>query len=181
MFKFKKIYLNTIFKNPYGARVFGDVYECAEKFQNQLFDDFFKSSPQTFLEKFINLINFHTPYFWAIYEAKSNKFAGFCYFYDVIKNRDKIFSATVTTAFDKAFWGKKARICAHEFLNYVFEKFEIQKLKAETYAKNPYPTRFLRDLGFVCEGILKGETLSNGAAIDVAVWRKTPEIYNKRS
>lgn len=166
-FKFRKFNFDPETLDPSAIKCFLEILKLISKHKTKLFDDFISSNLSM---QVLDLINLHFPYFWVIYEIKSEKFVGFAYLYDIIGPQNQLHTATVATCFEKSFWGKGARVAGKTFLEYVFKKLRLSKLKAESFGSNPWAANYLKALGFKKEGILKRESVVEGKEEDLITW-----------
>ncbi len=169
MFLYKKINLNL--SGDTGS--FKDalqILKLAIEWRHELFCDKVleeiekEKSTLNFLRKFV-------PYLWVVKTCEGD-FAGFVYLYDVIFDGSRIDVCHISVCMRRKYWGTGVLAIAADFLNYIFEKYKIRKMKAECFSTNPNATKLLRDLGFVLEGKFKDETKIRGKMADLKVFSK---------
>lgn len=171
--------------------VIKEIIHLAIKYNNLMFDGIkrFKGKQSKVFEGFYTALRiFEIIYssngnFWLI-ETENGDFAGFFYVYDVIslihpfKNEEtgkieftkKPHTAVLAGCLKKDFWGLKSKKIFSEVLSMLFEKENYKKIKCEIFASNPYVKGILKRFKFICEGVLKGETINQGKAENVEIW-----------
>ena len=154
---------------------FINPFEKPAYFQQALFlyikyskflDDDFAQNNLTIYDYFLNLIQ--KTLFFVIVEEET--VSGFVYLDNFIGNDKKLHSAELTTCFDKRFWGNYTKSCARIFLDYCFETYKFEKIKALVYPENFRVKTLLKLAGFEKEALLKGETLKNGRLQDIEIY-----------
>lgn len=140
------------------------------KYVKFLDDDFAKNN-ESLHDYFLKLTQ--NTLFFVIVEG--DIVSGFVYLDNFIGNSEKLHSAELTTCFDKRFWGDYTKICAKVFLNYCFEKYKLEKIKALVYPENARVKTLLKFAGFEKEGLLKGETLRNNKLQDIEIYALNKE------
>lgn len=170
MNKFIKIIVNKKRKEFRNIQYLPQIISLYEKFSKYLHDDYFLESKKSTVDIVIDLVEKTNPYFWAIIDRESSKFAGFVFLDNWVGNRTNNHSAEVTTCFEPTFWGKYTKICAQKFIKYSFKKYKLKKLKACVFSQNFKVKTLLKKTGFKKEAILKGETLKNGILQDIEVY-----------
>lgn len=131
-----------------------------------LLDDY--SNPSDFGEFLYRFISERTPFFWVIFKDKT--FAGFVFLDNLTGNQKNIYSAELTTCFDKKFWGDFTRASAFLFLNLCFETLNLYKIKAKIYPENNRVRSILRWCNFKKEGLFTAETVHNGKFQNIEVY-----------
>ncbi|MDE6137953.1 MAG: GNAT family N-acetyltransferase [Candidatus Gastranaerophilales bacterium] len=146
------------------------VERCFRKYSKYFQDDFIQN----------NCLNLESicPNFWIILDY-SNNFMGFVYLDNFIGSNEKLFSAELTTCFDKKAWGIYTRYSAKIFLKKCFDEFGLFKIKAQIYPDNFRIRNLLKDCGFEYESTLKNETLRNGKPQDIEVYSLYRDYYYK--
>jgi RimJ/RimL family protein N-acetyltransferase len=119
-----------------------------------------------------------SPYFWIITDRNFN-FMGFVYLDNFVGKRNCLFSAELTTCFDKKAWGIFTRYSAKFFLKYCFDKLGLYKVKAQIYPQNFRVKTLLKNSGFIYEATLKNETLRAGKPQDIEVYSLYRDYYYK--
>ncbi|MDQ6826277.1 MAG: GNAT family N-acetyltransferase [Candidatus Eremiobacteraeota bacterium] len=75
------------------------------------------------------------------------------------------------------YWGQGLATCAAtEFVAYVFENYEIERLQAHVYAPNVASMRVLENSGHVREGVLRRAVYKSGRFYDVALYALTRDM-----
>ena len=104
---------------------------------------------------------------------------GFVFLDNFVGNKEQMFSAEITTCFDKKAWGNFTRYCAKFFLKMCFDNFGLYKIKAQIYPDNFRVRNFLKSCGFEYETTLKNETLRAGKPQDIEVYALYRSYYYK--
>ncbi|MCM1339093.1 MAG: GNAT family N-acetyltransferase [Muribaculaceae bacterium] len=104
---------------------------------------------------------------------------GFVYLDNFIGNGDMLYSAELTTCFDRCAWGVFTRYCAKFFLKKCFDEFGLYKIKAQIYSDNYRVKSLLKSSGFVHEATLKNETLRLGKPQNIEVYSLYRDYYYK--
>lgn len=117
--------------------------------------------------------------FWLISNFQ-NKLMGFVYLDNFIGNKNRLYSAELTTCFDKCAWGDFTKYCAKIFLKKCFDEFGLDKIKAQIYPDNFRVKQLLKSCGFVYESTLKNETLRKGKPQDIEVYGLYRNYYYKK-
>lgn len=172
MCKFEKLLLNNGDVNLKALRYFPDVQRCINKYFKYFQDDFSYTNLQEFLLNYC-----YTP-LWVILDY-SDRFMGFVFLDNFIGNDKKLYSAEITTCFDKQAWGNFTRYSAKIFLKKAFDEFGLYKIKAQIYPDNFRVKNFLKDCGFEYETTLKKETLRLGKPQNIDVYGLYRTYYYK--
>ena len=151
------------------------IEKCWHKYSKFIQDDFSLLTDKNSLLKFIC-----NPFFWVILDYEEN-FMGFVFLDNFVGNQNKLFSAEITTCFDKKAWGIFPRYSANFFLKMCFDYYGLYKIKAQIYPDNFRVRKFLNDCGFVYESTLKNETQRNGKSQDIDVYALYRSYYYKDS
>ena len=184
---------------PY--EVIKEIINLAIKYNKLMFDGFKKpknKETRAFEGFYTALRIFEIIYssngnFWVI-EAENGEIAGFFYIYDVIslihpvknppKNEieyiKKPHTAVLAGCLKKNFWGLKSKKILYEILSMLFEKENLKKIKCEIFASNPYVKGILKRFDFICEGVLKGETINRGKPENVEIWALFEEKWRAK-
>lgn len=170
MSKFIKIIINKRRNEFKNIQYLPQVIRLYERFSRYLHDDYFLENNNNSIDSVLNLIEKTSPYFWAVIDKKSNKFAGFAYLDNWVGSRNNFHSAEIITCFNPAFWGKYTKICAKKFIKYCFKKYKLKKLKAYVFPQNFKVKTLLKKSGFKKEAVLKAETIKNGILQDIEVF-----------
>ncbi len=169
-FKWLDIYSN----DANTLRYIPQVERCYRKYLKYLQDDFFLSNN----EDIKTLIHNISPNFWVI-TNHFDEFMGFVYLDNFIGNKNYLYSAELTTCFDRKAWGSFTRYSAKIFLKKAFDEFGLQKIKAQIYPDNFRIKNLLKAAGFVYESTLKNETLRLGKMQDIEVYAIYRDYYYK--
>ena len=156
-------------------RYMSDIKKCCHLYLSYLLDDFSIDECRD-VYKFIQK---HSPYFWLILDNLNAQFMGFVYLDNFIGNSQSLYSAELTTCFDRRAWGNFTRYSAKFFLKKCFDEFGLYKIKAQIYPDNFRVKTLLKNCGFVKESVLKNETLRHGKAQDVEVFSLYRDYYYK--
>lgn len=181
MNKFIKIIVNRKRKEFRNIQYLPQVIRLYERFSRYLHDDYFLQNQTSSVDAVIDLIEKTSPFFWAIIDKKSSKFAGFVFLENWVGTKNDFHSAEVTTCFEPVFWGKYTKICAKKFVKFCFKKYKLKKLKAYVFPQNFKVKTLLKKIGFKREALLNAETLKNGELQDIAVYSiiKNKEATNE--
>jgi RimJ/RimL family protein N-acetyltransferase len=171
MCKFKRIY-DTCTPCEDFIRYFSEIKKCYLKYFKYLQDDFNKID-------IINLINAKSPYFWVITDFNNN-FMGFVFLDNFVGNEKYLYSAELTTCFDKKAWGVFTRYSAKIFLKKCFNEFGFFKIKAQIYPDNFRVKTLLKSAGFKYEATLINETLRDGKSQNLEVYALYRKYYETR-
>ncbi len=155
-------------------RYMPDVERCFRKYYKYLQDDF---SPP-FLCNITILINEKSTFFRVITDFYG-KFMGFVYLDNFTGNEKYLYSAELTTCFDRCAWGSFTRYSAKIFLKKCFDELGLYKIKAQIYPENHRVRTLLKNSGFVYEATLKNETLRCGKPQDIEVYSLYRDYYYK--
>ncbi|MGN0031355.1 MAG: GNAT family N-acetyltransferase [Candidatus Gastranaerophilaceae bacterium] len=150
------------------------IVKCYRKYLYYLQDDFLLSNTGTVTNFILNTM----PNFWVITDY-SDEFMGFVYLDNFIGNGNVLYSAELTTCFDKKAWGSFTKYCAKIFLKKAFDVFGLQKIKAQIYPDNHRIKTLLKSAGFMYESTLKKETLRSGKMQDIEVYAIYRDYYYK--
>ena len=170
MCKFKQlgaINLSTLHYMP-------DVIRCFRKYYKYIQDDF--SPPYSY--NTYSLILEKSPYFWVITDY-NDKFKGFVYLDNFTGNEKCLYSAELTTCYDRRAWGIFTRYSAKFFLKKCFDELGLYKIKAQIYPENHRVRTLLKNSGFEYEATLKNETLRLGKPQDIEVYSLYRDYYYK--
>lgn len=173
MCKFKKILLNSLEIFTSSSRYLPDIERCFHKYFKYFQDDFSLNTLENLL-----FIACKTP-FWVILDYSDN-FMGFVFLDNFVGNDKKLYSAEITTCFDKKAWGSFTRYSAKIFLKKAFDEFGLYKIKAQIYPDNFRVKNYLKDCGFQYEATLKNETLRQGKPQDIEVYGLYRSYYYKK-
>ena len=163
-------------KNEHYFEYLCAVEKTYKKYSKYIFDDFsplLNCKVETFVENF-------APYFWLVLN-REDKFMGFVYLDNFVGNSERLFSAEVSTCFDRCAWGIFVRYSAKIFFKMCFDVFGFQKIKAQIYPQNSYVRTFLKDVGFEYESLLIGETLRCGKLQNIEVYSLYRNYYYKNN
>lgn len=104
---------------------------------------------------------------------------GFVFLDNFVGNKNKLYSAEITTCFDKKAWGSFTRYSAKFFLKMCFDELGLYKIRAQIYPDNFRVKNFLKDCGFIYESTLKNETLRGGKPQDIEIYVLYRSYYYK--
>lgn len=145
---------------------------CYQKYLKYLQDDF---SPY---KNLLSIIEKTFPYFWIVTKI-NGEFTGFVFLDNFIGNEKSLYSAELTTCFDKKAWGVFTRYSAKIFLKKCFDKLGLYKIKAQVYPDNSRVKRLLKSAGFVYESTLKNETRRQRIPQNIEVYALYKNYYYK--
>jgi [ribosomal protein S5]-alanine N-acetyltransferase len=170
MSKFIKIIINRKKREFRNIHYLPQIIKLYEKFSKYLHDDYFLENQKSTVDAVIDLIERTSPFFWAVIDKKSDKFAGFGVLENFVGTKNNFHSAEITTCFEPAFWGKYTKNCAKSFIKYCFKKYNFKKLKALIFPQNTKVRTLLKKAGFKQEATLKAETVKNGVLQDIEIY-----------
>jgi len=147
---------------------------CYEKYIKYFQDDFAKTNSENFITFLLNL----SPYFWIVTDY-NDKFMGFVFLDNFTGDRTSLYSAELTTGFDKSAWGIFTRYSARIFLKKCFDELGLYKIKAQIYPDNHRSKTLMKNCGFIYESTLKNETLRFGKPQDIEVYALYRDYYYK--
>lgn len=98
MIKFVKIKIDRNKKQYRNINFLEDIYLLYKNYNKYLNDDF---ASEDLLEEIIKTIEVNFSFFWVV--LNNDKFAGFVFLENFTGNKDKFYSAEVTTCFLKDF------------------------------------------------------------------------------
>ncbi len=150
------------------------IQKCYQKYFNKFQDDF---SPD-FSSDILKFINDIAPFFWVITDY-DNAPMGFVFLDNFVGNGSKLYSAELTTCFDRKAWGIFTRYSAKFFLKKCFDELGLYKIRAQVYPDNFLVKRLLKVSGFEYETTLKKETLRGGKPQDIEVYALYRTYYYK--
>jgi RimJ/RimL family protein N-acetyltransferase len=151
------------------------IQKCYRRYFKYLQDDFNNANKIDIK----NFIKEKSPYFWVITDF-NDEFMGFVFLDNFVGGEKYLYSAELTTCFDKKAWGDFTRYCAKIFLKKCFDKFGFYKIKAQIYPDNFRVKNLLKDAGFEYESTLYNETLRVGNPQDIAVYALYRTYYETR-
>ena len=151
-------------------RSFIRILNCFRKYSKYLCDDFAPDAYEFIISKI--------PYLWAIY-TEDDKFAGFVFLDNFVGNGQTVFSAELTTCFEREAWGNFTKNCAKFFLKKCFQELGLHKIRASIYPDNFRVSTLLKSAGFVYEATLPQETIRNGKVQDIDVYALYKSYYYK--
>lgn len=158
----------TEFRNPFEKPAFFEqALFLYTKYLKYLEDDYAFNGSNVY-DYFYSLVQRTSPFCFVITEG--NIVSGFVYLDNIIGDSKTLHSAELTTCFDKRFWGNYTKECARFFINYCFENFGFQKIKALVYPDNYRVKTLLKNAGFEKEALLKCETLRKGILQDIELY-----------
>ena len=173
MCKFIQFYSGSVTINSNSLHYIPLVKKCWRKFFKYIQDDFSLLLDETSLLRFIC-----NPFFWVVLDYEEN-FMGFVFLDNFIGNDKYLYSAEITTCFDKKAWGVFTRYSAKFFLKKCFDELGLYKIKAQIYPDNFRVLNFLKDCGFVYETTLKNETLRARKPQDIEIYALYKSYYYK--
>lgn len=175
MCKFIQANFDLIDRTIFTLRYIPNIKKCCRLYLSYLLDDFSIADK----DDVYNFIQKRIPYFWFILSAKTDEFMGFVYLDNFVGNDRQLYSAELTTCFDKKAWGVFTRYSAKFFLKKCFDDFGLYKIKAQIYPDNFRVKMLMKNCGFVKESVLKNETLRFGKPQDIEVYALYRDYYYK--
>ena len=175
MCKFRRLFLDSGAINSSSLHYIPFIEKCWKRFSKYFQDDF---SSYFIKDSFIKCIS--NPFFWVVLDYEEN-FMGFVFLDNFVGSDGKLFSAEITTCFEKEAWGSFTRYSAKFFLKKCFDELGLYKIKAQIYPDNFRIRNYLKDCGFVFEATLKNETLRAGKPQDIDVYALYRNYYYKDS
>lgn len=175
MCKFKKIIINRQSGRFYNLQYIPDVEKCYRKYFKFLQDDFaaeYVSDTAAFIEK-------SSPYFWAVLDFDNN-FMGFVFLDNFVGNQNSLYSAELTTCFEKRAWGIFTKYSAKIFLKQIcFDELGLYKVKVHVYPDNFRNKTLMKNCGFVYESTLIKDTIRFGKPQDIEIYSLYRTYYYK--
>lgn len=161
MCKFIQLKPNNLFTNLHYIPLIWGSYS---KYFKYLQDDFSNNNTNifSFVEKTI-------PYFWIILD-NNNLYMGFVFLDNFVGNNKILYSAELTTCFEKHAWGNFTKYSAKIFIEKCFNDLRLQKIKALIFPDNFRVKTLLKTSGFNYETTLKSETLRGGKPQDIEIY-----------
>lgn len=174
MCKFKPVILTPNFSHFQNLHYIPEIKKCYLKYFKFLQDDFAK----TLTSDIYSFIAQSSPFFWVITDYE-DRFMGFVYLDNFTGSSEKLYSAELTTCFDRKAWGVFTRYSAKFFLKKCFDELGLYKIKAQIYPDNLFVKRLLKSSGFEYETTLIKETLREGKPQDIDVFALYRTYYYK--
>lgn len=161
MCKFIQLTTNNLFTNLHYIPL---IWENYTKYFKYLQDDFSDNDINI-----LSLVEKTVPYFWIIIDNK-NQYMGFVFLDNFVGNNNALYSAELTTCFEKHAWGDFTKYSAKIFLEKCFKDFGFKKIKALIFPDNFRVKTLLKVSGFNYETTLKSETLRGGKPQDIEIY-----------
>lgn len=177
MLKFKPVILNKEKGEYQNLEYIPQIMFLYKRWGRFLKDDF-ALQEDSFYEYFMDLLEELSPYFWVI--LCGSEVAGFVYLENFVGNSENLYSAEVSTCFDKKFWGKFTYYAALVFFDFCFANLGLKKIKALIYPENFRVLGLLKRAGFKKEGFLKSETMRFGRPQNIEVYSLFNNIYDRK-
>ena len=140
------------------------IHDCNKKYFKYLQDDFSNFENDT-----LSYVKYCSPYFWVILD-KNTQFMGFVSLDNFVGGGNVLYSAELTTCFEKQAWGSFTKYSAKIFLKKCFDELGLFKIKAQIFPDNFRIKKLLKCAGFEYESTLKSETLRNGKPQDIDIY-----------
>lgn len=173
MCKFRRLVFNTLSGSSLDLHYIPLIQKCWAKYSKYIQDDFSSlEDNNSILHLFDNVM------FWVVLDYEEN-FMGFVFLDNFVGNKNKLYSAEITTCFDKKAWGSFTRYSAKFFLKMCFDELGLYKIRAQIYPDNFRVKNFLKDCGFIYESTLKNETLRGGKPQDIEIYALYRSYYYK--
>ncbi|MDD3150172.1 MAG: GNAT family protein [Candidatus Gastranaerophilales bacterium] len=168
MYSFEKISIEKNINSSY----INQVIALFKNHHNSLIDDYYFCKEISLENELIAFIEKTFPHFYLIFLIENNQkiFIGFVYLYNWRGNNNYIHSCTLTTCFDKKYWGKHPVLAGKTFIKSLFDNYKLEKIKAEVFCHNFKVISLLKKMNFEKEATLKNETFKNGSMIDIDVY-----------
>ncbi len=174
MCKFKNIIINKSCGKYCNLEYIPLVAQCFNKYFKFLLDDFstcYTSDIYSFIENV-------SPYFWVVLDM-NDKFMGFGFLDNFTGNKNKLYSAEISTCFARWAWGSYTRFVSKIFLKKCFDEIGLTKITAKIYPDNFRVKHLLRACGFEYEATIPNETLRFGKMQDIEVYGLYRDYYYK--
>lgn len=149
------------------------VERCYCKYYKYLQDDF-----ALYEHDIYSYIEHCFPYFWVV-ATIDGEFMGFVSLDNFVGGGNTLYSAELTTCFEKKAWGNFTRYSAKIFLKKCFDELGLTKIKAQVYPDNFRIATLLKSSGFVYESTLKAETMRAGKLQDIDIYALYRTYYYK--
>lgn len=190
MCKFVQVLYNTPHSLFSNLHYIPAIKACYSKYSRYLQDDF-----ANFDDDILSYIEHCFPFFWVVL-TYDNRFMGFVsldnftgginyadnssiYISNEKKVSNILYSAELTTCFDKKAWGDFTRYSAKIFLKKCFDELGLYKIKVQVYPDNFRTAALMKSTGFKYESTLKSETLRNGKPQDIDIYALYRTYYYK--
>ena len=109
MCKFRRLVFNTLSGSSLDLHYIPLIKKCWAKYSKYIQDDFSSlEDNNSILHLFDNVM------FWVVLDYEEN-FMGFVFLDNFVGNKNKLYSAEITTCFDKKAWGSFTRYSAKFF------------------------------------------------------------------
>lgn len=172
MCKFIQVGYNPQKNIFYNIQYITQIHSTYRKYAKYLQDDF------ALADKDIYSFLKNCPFFWVILNPK-NEYMGFVFLDNLCGNEDILYSAELTTCFEKQAWGEYTKYCAKIFLKKCFDELGLYKIKVQVYPDNYRTAALIKSSGFKYECTLKNETLRCGKPQDIDVYSLYRDYYYK--
>lgn len=173
MCKFVHVVYNPSFHLYANLHYIPEIQKCYSKYAKYLQDDFVK-----FENDVVSLLERSFPFFWAVTDYDNN-FMGFVLLDNFCGGENQLYSAELTTCFDRKAWGDFTRYSAKIFLKKCFDEFGLHKIKVQVYPDNFRTAVLMKSAGFRYESTLKAETLRRGKPQDIDIYALYRDYYYK--
>lgn len=149
------------------------IERCYRKYYKYLQDDF-----ALYEYDIYSYIKHCSPYFWIV-TTIGGEFMGFVSLDNFIGGGNILYSAELTTCFEKKAWGSFTRYSAKIFLKKCFDELGLVKIKVQVYPDNFRTKALLKSSGFEYESTLKAETMRGGKMQDIDIYALYRTYYYK--
>ena len=165
VFNFKKIIICRKNRVWHNIKYFPQIFKLYITYLRNLEDDFSLFN-KDLLEGMLEFIEKSD--FYIVIEKE--EVCGFFALTNFVGTPKTLYSAEITTCFNKKYWGVTTKLLANNFKEYCLNELNLQKLKALIYAENHQTRAILKTCGFEKEATLCAETLRNGKPQDIYVY-----------
>lgn len=172
------MFKNIVFNRQYGLycnlQYIPNIKNCIRSYYKFLIDDFSKNC----ISDIYSFVESISPYFWVITDY-DDTFMGFVFLDNFTGNENKLYSAELTTCFERGAWGVFTRFAAKIFLKKCFDELGLVKIKAQIYPDNFRVKTLLKSSGFTYETTLLNETLRLGKPQNIDIYAIYRDYYYK--
>lgn len=174
MCKFKRVIINRPCGVYCNLQYIPFIESCFRKYFKFLVDDF----SIDYVSDIYSLIESISPYLWVISDM-NDRFMGFVFLDNFTGSRSFLYSAELSTCFDRRAWGSFTKFAAKIFLKKCFDELGLYKISARIYPDNFRIKNLLKTSGFDYEATLKNETLRFGKPQDIEIYGLYRSYYYK--
>lgn len=146
-----------------------------DKYKNVLIDDYYPKDSSQLISYLINQINELYPWFLiCLIDDKPIGTVWVSHWHGGIveSGKFKYHSCQIHSYIDKKYWGKTTNFITNEFLNILFDSYDIERVQMEIPQYNHKAQAFAKKMGFTQEGIVRCATIKDGKPINHILFSK---------